>query len=486
MQKKLRSYQTTQLVGLIFGVVSFLLIYILKPIEGLSYEGNTVLATLILMTSLWISEALDSGITGLLPLIIFPLTQIMSPSETAAAYGNTTIFMFFGGFAISIALERWNLHNRIALNIIKVVGTSMNRIIIGLLIASGFLSMWVSNTATILMLLPIANAVSSKIISLMEKSENYDENDGRKLRISAIFAVGFGAIIGGATTLIGTPTNLLLAGFVNELLGIDLSFSTFMLFMLPISLLQYIICYLSITKVFYRIDKDYNLNADEIINKELKELGSMSYEEKIVMIIFLITVFFWMTRTYLFPNLKGLGDMGISIISCILFFIIPNRSGGRLLETEDIKKIPWSVVLMLMGGMAIAAGFTQTDLVEYLGQIMLIFKTDSVLMLIIISSITGLLITQVAPNTATGTILIPLVATLAQTMNINPLYLMIPTALATGFATTMPHGTPVMGIMYGAGDIKVSELVKVGGVLSLASQVLIIVISYFLIPIFFI
>lgn len=485
MKIKLKSYDKSQLIGLIIGVVTFLVILIFKPIEGLSNEGNAVLATLLLMTSLWISEGLDSGITGLLPLIIFPIAQVMSPGATAAAYGSTTIFMFFGGFAISIALERWNLHNRIALSIIKVVGTSMNKILIGLILSGGILSMWVSNTATILMLLPIANAVANKIISLMEHTEGYNPKDGHKFKVSAIFAVGFGSIIGGSTTLIGTPTNLLLAGFANELLGIDISFSKFIMFMLPISIIQYGVVYLTITKVFYKLSKSYSLDAESVIDSEIKALGKMSYEEVVVMIIFLITVFFWMTRSYLFPNVSGLSDMGISILSCILFFIIPDKSGGRLLDTEDIKKIPWSVVLMLMGGMAIAAGFTQTDLVEYLGNLMLIFNTDSTLVLIIITAFTGLLVTQLAPNTATATIMVPLVATLAQSMNIPPLLLMVPTALSIGFATTMPHGTPVMGIMYGAGGIKVSELVKVGGVLAIVSFVLIVVFSYFMIPIMF-
>lgn len=483
MKLGLKSYQPKQLIGMIIGIVSFALIFFLKPIDGLSVEGNTVLATLLLMTCLWISEALDSGITGLIPLIIFPLTQVMTPGATAASYGNTTIFMFFGGFAISIALERWNLHNRIALSIIKVIGTSMNRILIGLMIAGGFLSMWVSNTATILMLLPIATAVANKIIELMKTEEGYQESDGSKFRISSIFAVGFGAIIGGSTTLIGTPTNLLLGGFATELLGINLSFSSFMLFMLPISVIQYIVVYFAITKIFYRINKKYKLQVDEVIQKELDDLGKMSYEEKVVMLIFLVTVFFWMTRTYLFADLKGLGDMGISIISCVLFFLIPNKSGGRILETKDISKIPWSVVLMLMGGMAIAAGFTQTDLVTYLGELMLIFNTDSTLMLVIITTITGLLITQVAPNTATGTILIPLAATLAQTIGMNPVVLMVAAALSTGFATTLPHGTPVMGIMYGAGDVRVTDLLKVGGVLALVSGLLIVIFAYLVAPI---
>lgn len=481
-----KSYPTGKLVGLILGIVLFLLINFVLPIEGLSQQGISVLATIALMATWWITEAIDTGITGLVPLVLFPLTQAMGASATAAAYGNNTIFMFFGGFAISLALERWNLHNRIALNIIKLVGTSINRLTLGLMVAGGFISMWVSNTATILMLLPIAIALAEKISELMKKENGYSEKDSVNFKKSAIFAVGFGAIIGGNTTIIGTPTNMLVSGFALSLLNIDLAFGNFMLFMLPISIAQYVLMAWVLTKVVYKINIKQISNAKSIITEEIEQLGEFKFEEKIVSVVFFITVFFWLSRTYLFANVAGLSDTVISIIACVALYSIPSKNfGQRILDADSIKRMPWNVVLMLMGGMAVAAGFTNTDLATYLGSLLLRFNNVSTFGLIVIISLAGLIMTQIAPNTASATILIPISASIAVTTGSNPLLLMMAAALSTGFATTLPSGTPLMGIMYGTGYFKVSELVKVGVILAIVSEILMVFVIYFLGPVFF-
>lgn len=483
---KKRSYSNSQIVGLVLGIVLFFAFYYVIPVPGLSPEGRGVLATLALMAAWWITEAINTGITGLVPLVLFPLTGAMAAGPTAAAYGSNTIFMFFGGFAISLALERWNLHNRIALTIINAVGTSINRLILGLMFAGGFLSMWVSNTATILMLLPIATAIASNIKELMELEEDYEEKDGKDFKKAAIFAVGFGSIIGGSTTLIGTPTNMILSGFVTELLGYELSFGNFMIFMLPFSIMQYIIMYFLLTRVVFKIRIKHLKNANAVIEKQLKDLGAPSYEEKIVFAVFLATVFMWVSRTYLFTNLTSLSDTIISIVACILLYTLPNRErGSRILDGDSIKDMPWGVVLMLMGGMAIAAGFTNTDLAQFLGNQLLAFENVPLFGMIAIVALFGIVMTQVAPNTASSTILIPIAASLATSMNVDPLYLMMAAALATGFSTTLPSGTPVMGIMYGTGEFTIGELMKTGGMLAIASEILIIVFIYFFAPIMF-
>lgn len=472
---RLKAYTSTQKFGLLGGIVLFFLIFFIIPIEGLSREGVGVLATLSLMATWWITEAINTGITGLIPLILFPITGALAAGPTAAAYGSTTIFMFFGGFAISIALERWNLHNRISLNIIKIIGTSMQRLILGLLVASGFISMWVSNTATILMLLPIALAIARKMNDLMALEGDYSDEDAHNFKKQAIFAVGFGATIGGSTTIIGTPTNMILSGFSSSLLGMQISFSSFLIFMLPFSLIQYAVSYFLLTKIFFQVKSKNLVNAKQLIQDEINKLGTMIFEEKATLTIFILTVFFWLTRTYLFKDVPGLDDMTISIAACVMFYIVPNKRGSRLLDADSIKKIPWSVVLMLMGGMAIAAGFTKTDLASYLGSLLLFFESSTPFVLTSIVSVFGLLITQIAPNTASSTILVPIAASIAGSINIHPFLLMLPAALATGFATTLPSGTPVMGIMYGSGEFHVKDLIKVGGSLAIVSLVLIII-----------
>lgn len=483
---KKKPYSLGQLIGLIGGIILFILIYFVFPIEGLSDEGRGVLATLALMASWWVTEAINTGITGLIPLVLFPITGALTAGPTAAAYGSNTIFMFFGGFGISLALERWNLHNRIALTIINYVGTSINRLILGLIIAGGFLSMWVSNTATILMLLPIATAIAGNVVDLMKLEGVYTKNAGIEFKKAAIFAVGFGSIIGGSTTLIGTPTNLILSNYTPQLLGYELPFGSFMFFMLPISILQYAAMYFLLTKVVFKIEMKGSDNASSIIRDQLKALGEPSYEEKNVFVIFIITVFMWVTRPYLFSSIAGLSDTVISIVAIIALFILPNREKStRLLDGDAIKKMPWTVVLMLMGGMAIAAGFTQTDLAQFIGEQLLVFGNVSLLGIIAIVTLFGLLMTQVAPNTASSTILVPLAASLANSMNIDPLYLMLTAALGTGFATTLPSGTPVMGIMYGTGEFTIMELVKVGGRLAIFSEILIVIFIYLFAPIMF-
>lgn len=479
------SYTKSQLFGLVLGVILFILINWVIPFDGLSREGVGVLATLLLMASWWLFESINTGITGLLPLVLFPLLGSLSAGATAGAYGSNTIFMFFGGFAISLALEKWNLHNRIALNIINVVGTSINRLILGLILSGGFISMWVSNTATILMLLPIATAIAGKIDELMQNEEGYTPKDGLNFKKSAIFAVGFGSIIGGNGTLIGTPTNIILAGFTPDMIDYVMPFGNFLLFMIPLMILQYIVIYFILTKLVYKVNITHLDHADAIIKQEIKNLGKLRYEEIVTLIIFGITVFMWVSRTFLFADFTRLTDTIISIIAAVLFYLVPAKDGGRLLNSDSITKFPWGVILMLMGGMAIAAGFTQTDLAEYLGSLLLVFEGQSLIVLISIVALFGLLMTQVAPNTSSATILIPISASIAKAMNIPPLYLMLAAALSTGYATTLPSGTPVMGIMYGTGEFKVSELVKVGGLLAIITEIFLIFVIYFLTSVFF-
>ena len=479
-------YQRGQLIGLITGLVLFVLIFWVIPFDGLSQAGVGVLATLALMGSWWISEAINTGITGLVPLVLLPMTGALGAGPTAAAYGNNTIFMFFGGFAIALALERWNLHNRIALTIINLVGTSLNRLIIGILLSATFISMWVSNTATALMLLPIANAIGSKIADLLNEESADNELDATKFKKSVVMETGFGAIIGGSITLIGTPTNISLASFSDQLLGFEVPFANFILFEAPLAILQIVTTIVILNVVNYKFKVTKLAAGKDYIEGEKKKLGSMGYEEKVVMTVFLLTVFFWVTRTFIWQDLvPGLSDTVISIIAAIIMFLIPNKEGSRILDADAVRKMPWAVILMLMGGMAIAAGFTQTDLAEWLGSQLLLFQGQPDFVLIIVVTAMALLVTQVAPNTATGTIMIPIAASIGQAVGMEPFYLMTAAALGSGFAATLPSGTPLMGIIYGQGDFEMKELIKIGIPFVLVSFVGIILLVQFLVPVLF-
>ena len=481
-----KPYTSGQLIGLITGIVLFVLINWIIPFDGLSPQGVGVLATLALMGSWWISEAINTGITGLLPLVLLPMLGALDAKATAASYGDNTIFMFFGGFAIALALERWNLHNRIALTIINLVGTSLNRLVVGILLAATFISMWVSNTATALMLLPIANAIGSKIAELLIEENADNADDARKFKKAVVMATGFGAIIGGSMTLIGTPTNISLASFSSSLINFEVPFAQFIVFEAPLALLQIVTAVFVLNKINYKTKTKKLAAGKEYIESEKVKLGSMGYEEKIVMTIFLMTIFFWISRTFIWQDLiPGLSDTVISIIAAIVLFLIPNKKGSRILDGDAVRKMPWAVILMLMGGMAIAAGFTQTDLAEWLGSQLLLFQGQSDFVLIMVVTAMALLVTQVAPNTATGTIMIPIAASIGQAVGMEPFYLMTAAALGSGFAATLPSGTPLMGIIYGQGDFEMKELIKIGIPFVLVSFVGIIVIVKFLVPVFF-
>lgn len=481
-----KSYSTGQLVGFVLGFVLFGLIYWVLPFDDLSVQGRGVLATLALVGTWWVFESLNTGITGLVPLVLFPLTGALSAGATAAAYGNNTIFMFFGGFAIALALERWNLHNRIALAIISYVGTSLNRLVLGLLLSATFISMWVSNTATALMLLPIALAIGSKMSDLLLEENQLYGDEAKKFKKAAVMAVGFGSIIGGSMTLIGTPTNISLTAFSSSILGFEVQFAQFFFFELPIAIAQILISIYILNFVFYKNKVKHLAKGKEYITQQREKLGKMSFEERIVSLVFVFTVFMWVTLSFFWKDLiPGISDTVISLFAAVILFMLPNSKGSRILDADAVKNMPWAVILMLMGGMAIAAGFTQTDLASWLGNQMLAFQNQSELVLISVVTGMSILVTQIAPNTATGTIMIPIAASIGQAVNIEPFYLMTAAALGAGFAATIPSGTPLMGIIYGQGDFEMKELVKVGLAFVAVSFVMIVVCVKFLLPIVF-
>lgn len=481
-----QSYSNGQRIGFITGIVLFALVYWVLPFGELTHEGRAVLATLALVATWWISEAVNTGITGLIPLVLFPLTGALAAGPTAAAYGNNTIFMFFGGFAIALALEKWNLHNRIALNIIRIVGTSLDRLVIGIMLSATFISMWVSNTATALMVLPIANAIGFKIAELLMEENPDNKEDAAKFRKSVVMATGFGAIIGGSMTLIGTPTNIALASFAQSLINFEVPFAQFMIWEFPIALAQIIVASLVLNKVFYKTKTKHLAAGKDYIDSELKKLGKMSREEVIVTIVFTVTVFLWVTLTFIWKSiLPNLSDTIVSVGAAVLLFMIPSSKGGRILDADAVKKMPWAVILMLMGGMAIAAGFTATDLAAWIGNQVLVFKDSSPLVLIMVVTGLSLLVTQVAPNTATGAIMVPLASSIAVAVGADPFALMAAAALGAGFAATIPSGTPLMGIIYGQGDFEMKELIKVGSAFVVISYIMIVFCVYFLIPVFF-
>ena len=271
------SYSTTQLVGLFLGPLLFLLTFYLLPLPGLSEEGRAVLAITVWMAVWWILESIPLGITSLMPLVLLPVMGAIPESVAASSYGNSLIFLFIGGFALALALERWNLHERIAILVLSLVGTSTSGLVLGFMLATGFISMWVSNMATVMLMLPIGTAIIAKFVTLMKEDNIHSIEEETKFTKSIIFAIGFGGTIGGSATLIGTPTNLILAGLANELLGIEITFAQFFLFAFPLITLLMLFSIFYITKIAYPMKVKKIKNGRQFVVDRKEELGKWSY-----------------------------------------------------------------------------------------------------------------------------------------------------------------------------------------------------------------
>ncbi|AQQ54644.1 SLC13 family permease [Planococcus lenghuensis] len=482
------SYSTMQLIGLLLGPVLFLLILFALPLPGLSFEGQAVLATTAWMAAWWVTEAIPLGITSLMPLVLLPLLGAVDGNVAASSYGASLIFLFIGGFALALALERWNLHERIAITIISAVGASTPGLVLGFMLATGFLSMWVSNMATVMLMIPIGLAIITKVVGLMKEDGVYTEEEETKFTKSIIFAIGFGGTIGGSATLIGTPTNLVLAGLAGELLGIDISFGQFFLFAFPLITVLMLFAIFYITKIAYPMKVKKITNGQQFVRDRKKQLGKMSYEEKVVLAIFSVTAFMWVTRTFIWSDLiPGLSDTMIAMVAAILLHLIPSsgNDGERILGGDSLKQMPWGVLLLVGGGLALAAGFNGTDLAGWIGNQLLLLEGTSYLLVLAVTVLLGIGMTQMTSNTATVTILIPITAALAMAINVHPLPLMTAVAMGAGFAFMLPIGTPSNAIIFATGKITMVDMVRKGTWLTVLAFALIIIFVYFVLPFVF-
>ncbi|WP_152655065.1 DASS family sodium-coupled anion symporter [Oceanobacillus sp. CFH 90083] len=479
------SYAKPQLVGLILGPLLFILTMLFFQPEGLSAEGKAVLASTLWIATWWITEALPIPATSLLPLILIPVTGAMEGGDVASAYGNDIIFLFLGGFFIATAMEKWDLHKRIALFIIAVIGTSIQRILLGFMAATGFISMWVSNTAAVMMMIPMGLAITVQVASVLKGTP--EEKELPKFEKSLIFGIGYAGTIGGLGTLIGTPPNIILAGQLNELFGVTLSFATWMLFAFPVVVFMIFFTWLYLGRIAFKTEIKQLPGGKELIQNERRKLGKTSYEEKIVAIVFLFAAFMWITRDFLWTggiiNIPGISDGMIAVVAAVLLFAIPAKKELRILSWKDSRDIPWGVLLLFGGGLAIAAGFTQTGLSDWLGQQLTVL--DGLHLLVIISAATLLimLLTEITSNTATATMILPVVGALAVALNIHPFALMIPCAMAANCAFMLPVGTPPNAIIFGTGKLKIIEMIKAGFWVNVVATAIIILCVYYLVPV---
>ncbi|MEQ9406004.1 MAG: SLC13 family permease [Cyclobacteriaceae bacterium] len=467
------------------GPVLFLLILVFPAPEGMSVEAQYVLACTAWAVIWWLSEALPIAITSLLPLILFPSFGVAPVKEVSSFYANPIIFLFIGGFIIALAMEKWNLHKRIALSIIKVTGTNQRQILLGFIIATGGLSMWISNTATTMMMLPIAISIIGQLATILQSSGSekaVDPGFGKAL----ILSIAFSASIGGMATIVGTPTNLILVEGVRQLYGYEIAFDKWFLFGLPFVLLLLGILWWHLGFNVFKLSKLKMPGAKTVIDEELKKLGKMTHEEKMVAIIFGLVAMAWIFRqTLIQPFFPAVNDTTIALVGAVALFIIPSKqeAGKFLMDWTYARRLPWAVILLFGGAFAVAGSFSSSGLTLWLGGKMTALETLPfwLILLAVVAFVNYL--TELTQNMATCTLMIPVLAALSISINVHPLGLMTGMTVAASCAFMMPIATAPNAIVFGSGEIEMKDMVRAGFLLNIFSILLITFFVYFLLPV---
>lgn len=470
-------------IGLILGPLLFF-IAINLPFEIVSQNGDAVIGVALWMVTWWITEAVSISVTALLPLILFPLLKIMPIAEVGANYGSPIIFLFFGGFVLALALEKVNLHKRIALTIVKMTGTTPNKVVLGFMIATGLLSMWISNTASTVVMLPIALSV----IQLLIDDEDGFTKDDKNFALSVMLGIAFSANAGGIATVIGTPPNSVLIGLLENEYNTEISFLKWMTIGLPFSIIMIAIVYVVLIKwMFPNKNLQFKASSD-VIDTELKKLGNISAKERMVLIIFGITVLLWVFRTLInhhFPNLK-LSDTIISVTAAIALFAIPFnlKKGDFILRWKDTEKLAWGILILFGGGLALAKGMSSSGIVQLISENI---KSLDVSVLLIASLLILLMLfmTELMSNVALVAVLAPVVAGIAIGLDIPIVHLLIPVTIASSCAFMLPMATPPNAIVFASGYIKVSQMARAGVILNLIAVALLVVAFQFVMPFLF-
>ncbi|MCG2633385.1 MAG: SLC13 family permease [Gammaproteobacteria bacterium] len=457
--------------GLFIGPLAALVLLLLPTPSALGVDGQRVAALALLMAIWWMSEALPLAATSLLPLVLLPLLGVRTTAEAAAPYAHHLIFLFLGGFMIAAAVQRWGLHRRLAVHTVRLVGLSPRRMVLGFMVASATVSMWVTNTATTLMLLPVGLAVIAQIRSL-----DPDPDEATRFATCLLLGIAYGASIGGVGTLIGTAPNAVIAGVVEELYGQSISFFSWMLYGVPLAGVMLVICWLLLTRLIYPVGRATLVGGDVFLQQELAKLGPMSREEKWVLAVFSLVAACWIFRGLVpLPVLVGVKDGTFAIMGAILLFVIPvDLAKGRfLLDWETALKIPWEVLILFGGGLSLAAGFGSSGLADWIaGQLGAVGGLNLFLVVALIALVTVFL-TEMTSNTATSTILAPVMGSLALAIAVHPYVLIVAAGTAASYAFMLPVGTPPNAIVFSSGEVTMGQMVRAGLVLNLVATLLV-------------
>lgn len=463
----------------ILGPLVFVLFQYIEPPEGLNPVAFMLLGITIWMAIWWVFEVVPIAVTALIPIIVFPLFDVLTISETTAQYGHKYVFLYLGGFVLAVAIERWELHRRIALHIIKAIGSKASYLILGFMLATAFLSMWISNTATTVMMLPIAIAITNQI-----NQQNQTGDNSSYFSKALMLSIAYSASIGGTATLIGTPPNLVLAGVLENTYGIKIGFFEWMIFAFPVSMILLFICWKYLTLVAFKLKNVKFSDGKGQIKEMIAKLGQFSYEEKMVGLVFLFAALGWIFRGLLEQFIPAIDDTIIAVCAALLLFLIPSKKkkGRMLLTWKEAVRIPWGIIILFGGGMALAKGFTETGLATWIaGQITLFEGVSVILFILLVAALVNFL-TEVTSNLATTAMLLPILAPVALSFNMHPYLIMIAVTLSASCAFMLPVATPPNAIVFGSNYLKVSDMVRKGFLMNVISIIFITLAVYFFMP----
>ena len=462
-------------IGLGAGSLLCVVMLLLPAPEGLDLAAWRTAAVGVLMALWWITEALPIAATALVPLVLFPLLGIADIDGAARPYANPLIFLFMGGFLIAQAMQTWRLHRRIALGIVQWVGTRPTSIIVGFILASAFLSMWVSNTATALMMLPIGLSILDLAQDrLAEQGETLPPHFG----IVLVLSIAYACNVGGMGTLIGTPPNAILAGFFSESYGVEVGFAQWMMIGLPLVVVALPLVYAVLTWV-YPIELDELPGGARIIDEERAKLGAMSVAETRVAVVFGLTAVLWMARPLLSDVVPGLSDAGIAMGAGLVLFLLPAGTEDRaLLSWKDAEDLPWGVLILFGGGLSLAAAISDTGLATWIGEGVSALSGWPILVVLVSTVALIVLLTEITSNTATTAAFLPILGAVAVGFGENPFLLTVPAALGASCAFMLPVATPPNAIVYGSGHLTIPQMSRVGVWLNLLFIVLVTLLAY--------
>ena len=431
----------------------------------------------------WSTEAIPVAATAFIPLVSFPLLQVVPIKAVAQSYAHPTIFLFLGAFLLALSVEKWALHRRIALSVLVRTGTDGRKLILGFMMAGALLSMWMTNTSTAMMLLPIATSVAAMVI---EKSSGVSDDDKKAFQVALLLALAYATTIGGMSTIIGTPPNVLLAGFIEETYGIQIAFFDWMLIGLPLALVLLPLGWVVLTRGAFRVEVPASLETAGVIDSMRKEMGAMTSPERRVGLLFLAVVALWMARKWLneVPGLEGLSDAGIVMTAALLLFVIPSGHGSpaRLMQWDDVARLPWGVLILFGGGLALAAQVSGSGLAVWLGESLLPVAGLGTLVLVAAAAGLVVFLTELTSNLATAATFLPVVAAIAAQSGIEPLVLCVPVTLAASCAFMLPVATPPNAIVFSSGALTIPQMIRAGILMNLIAMMILTLLAVILVP----